>query len=327
MKQTGPEMIARLVSQDVQRVKNQAAIVFEIEEGKIRFSRNENPLLDIIAVIGPGWYSETKFNEAILLEIGIGKSRPYHLARRPGNLRKNGESSYLPPRRKWFSLSQEQYCQIAPIIFKTLKELSLEQIQGRECNSSNPFYAPTSRLYWSRHQKSLFENENKIPCRPHTRFAVSLQDQFLISDVYCAEINLNRPLRNQLAGLANFIDLYLAPYKNGFKRSFLTLKRVKNVQKRINHAWFCRPSHLRLHLLNFLSKKDKNPLWPYLTSHLIPWDGQPTAEIRLIERVLDNPQSRLGDIQLKVTTGLDGANDYRLDPIKRDHIVFAVYPT
>lgn len=43
---------------------------------------------------------------------------------------------------------------------------------------------------------------------------------------------------------------------------------------------------------------------------LIGWDLEKTKERQLVEAILPNPQSRIGDMQTRMITGLDQKKDY-----------------
>lgn len=153
-----PENIPILIARDVLNVKKYAAIVLEIEEGVMRFSRNENPRLNVIAVVGPGKFLDKEYKEAVLLEIGIGKSRPYHI---PAFKKEKGP--WISKRKKWFSLTEHQYRVIAPKIFSILGLLTNERVGNWKCGPNNPFCVPAHRFYWSRKHKTLFNRLSKKP--------------------------------------------------------------------------------------------------------------------------------------------------------------------
>lgn len=127
--------------------------------------------------------------------------------------------------------------------------------------------------------------------------------------------------------MAKFMDLYLDSYKNGFRRSFLKLKKVQNFKKILENSWIGSRAHLRHQLLESLPKKEKNPLFSHLAHFLIPEGNDYPPEFLLARQTLSCPESRLENIQLQVTTGLDGKNKYQNNAQVRDHIVFEVFPT
>lgn len=322
-----PEMIPELVQRDVDLVEREAKIVIDITSLSIR--QNPRPGLGIIAVVGPGKFLGMDFKKALLCEIGLGKSRPYHEAKRPG-----GEK-FIQKRRRWFSLTEEQYLIIAPEIFKLLQGLADNRIDNWKCgpNSDNPFRIRVPRSFWSRHEKTLFQTLSWKPLPRGARFAVSLSDEFdefLLKDIFWAELNLNSGLQGHLKGLARFIDLYLSVYKdkigkNGFSRRFPKLKRVQQIREMIYSSSLSGSPYLLIEMLNYLPQKESNCLWPYITTHLIPFGGEETKERKLSTQAITGPESRLKGIQLRIKTGLDGRNLYQKTPKERDHVVFEIF--
>ncbi len=320
-----PEEIPVLVARDVEMVKREAKIVINISS--LNIQENSRPGLGIIAVIGPGEFQGRHFEETVLCEIGLGQSRPYHEARKPE------EKTFIQYRRKWFSLSEEQYLIIAPQIFRLLQELTDKRVNNWKCGpkSENPFRIRVPRNFWYRHGKTLFQNSSWKPALRGARFAVSLADKWLFNDIFWAELNINFCLKRHLIGFARFIDLYLSVYKknlrkNDLSRRFLKLKKVQEINTIIHSSSLSKSPYLLIELLGHLPGRENNRLWPYISSQLIPWDGRETRERIIASRVLPDPELRLGKIQLRIETGLDGRNKYQRMPKKRDHIVFEVYP-
>ena len=321
-----PHRIPELVHSDVEHVLKEARIVLTIRGNAIIQTRNPAGGLGIIAVLGPGDFNGQHFNQALLCEIGLVKSRPYHRANRPAT--KNSQGQYLSKRRKWFSLNKSQYLLAAPIIFSLLRQLTNKAVSQRKANIDNPFYLPTSRHYFSRYHNTLFKSVSFQPQLQGSRFSICLEDEFFVRDIYWADLN-NPATKNRLKGMAKFIDLYLSSYKKGFRRRFLKLKKVKKVQmflyRRGQSIYW--PRHHEIEMLSHLPSGKRNPLWSHLTSDLIHWDGEKTRERCLAEAAPANPESRLGQIRLIVTTSLNGQNKYRIVPKFRDHIVFEVFPS
>jgi hypothetical protein len=123
------ENILLLAKKDVERIKQNARIVWQInEEGEVISSiKNDDGRIYSLAVIGPASLIKEEIKnslqragllekallekELLLLEIGLKRGKPY----RPGFNRENGKNILL--RRKWFFLSEKQYLKLAPNIF------------------------------------------------------------------------------------------------------------------------------------------------------------------------------------------------------------------
>jgi len=320
-----PAMVPILVQRDVDLAKKEAKVVINLSILDLAY--NPKPGLGVIAIIGPGEFFGRKYREALLCEIGLGQSRPYHNAKKPKAYCKVDESRWMEKRRKWFSLSEEEYLAIAPLIFKIFQELTDKKVATWKHGfySDDPFLLPTPRNYFSRRQKKLYQSISMMPQRKGIRFAVSKKDEFFVRDIYWAALN-SSDLKIHLNGLARFIDLYLSPYKKPLRRSFSKLKRVIRIKRTCLSLLSMRGAYLLSEILRCLPKRQRNPLWPHLTD-LLGDDGNPTKERRLADSVLPDPKSRVGYIELKITTGLFGKYGRQGDIFIRDHIVFEVLPS
>ena len=321
-----PAMIPILVQRDVDLVKKEAKIVINLST--LNLIRNPKPGINLIAIIGPGEFLGRKYREALLCEIGLGRSRSYHDAQRPKDSKLN-ESRWVEKRRKWFFLNKEEYLVVAPLIFEILQELTDKKVATWKHNfySDDPFLLPTPRNYFSRHQKKLHQSISMRPQRTGIRFAVSKKDEFLVRDIYWAALN-NLDLKIHLNGLAKFIDLYLSPYKKQrpLRRRFSKLKRVVRVKRTCLSLLSKRGAYLLPELLKCLPKGQRNPLWPHLV-YLLGYGGSATKERRLADSALPDSKNRVGNLEVKITTGLFGKYGKQGDILIRDHIVFEVLPS
>lgn len=123
-----PENVPRFVGQDVALVMREAQYVISIDtECVTGVVHNPNGGLLVIAVIGPGFLrgdvvcSQRVFRQALLLEVGIWRGRPY----RKAFVSKDRPS--ITYRRQWFSLTQEQWSYVAPILSNLLAERVQQQ--------------------------------------------------------------------------------------------------------------------------------------------------------------------------------------------------------
>ncbi|NOY35725.1 MAG: hypothetical protein GXP44_02305 [bacterium] len=199
-----PEIVRKYVSSDVALVKKSARVLVLIKyNGEIAVFNQEKWKLNVVAVVGPGTIngSEMFFQEAVLLEIGIGPTRPYHDSRVAGWLRK---------RRKWFFVSQEQYRLLRPIILKIIKDIATEKISDWK---NLTWTIPETKNHYSRKRKKFFQDSIRWRKYPTgTRFSVSKKDDLFLADIYAFDAENNPLVRKQLEGLAKFIDLCLGGY-------------------------------------------------------------------------------------------------------------------
>jgi len=326
------KLISEIVKRDVENVKKHARIIIYINS-PINISLKPKSRLNVLAVIGPGTYNGQIYKEAVKLEVGIGRGKPYHV---PSHVK----GAWIAARKKWFALDEGQYCLVAPTIFAILNKLSREQIEKRKCNFSNPFWFKVYRPKFLLRKKGIDWREKSVPCLPETRFAVSKKDELLIRDIYQAELNHNTALTNQILSIAKAVDKRLSPFRNKqYKKPFCDLQGFKDAKGYLtNSPLLKRNPHLlpeirellRYRLREYPKKIEKNPLWDEIVQHLIPWDGTTiTPERQLSCLALPNLTSRLNGSQIQVTTHLDGIskNEKRREwQRERDHIVFALFP-
>ncbi|MBI4094974.1 MAG: hypothetical protein HY435_02155 [Candidatus Liptonbacteria bacterium] len=289
-------MIPELVRRDVKRVRREAEIVLEVRENFIRETKNPDPGLQVIAVVGSGEAFGRQFDEALLSEIGQRKSRPYHEAYARS---KTPAASHIGGRRNWLSLSEEQYRAVAPVVFNRLQCIADERFAAWKCGPGNPFYVRTHRAYYSRKQRRIFASENHKPQPRGTRFSVSVSDEFFLRDVYYAERELNVGLGRHMRGLARYLDLLLHHYGKS-RKGFRNPKCVGAAKDRIETSSLSRTPYLLAEMMeHHLPHGRKNGLWREIAD-LIEWDGKKTRQMELAESALDRPEVRLGSIQLRV---------------------------
>lgn len=195
------------VEGDVKLVSERARVVFYIdEEGSvINLHKNENWSINVIAIIGPGEDNRRNFFEkAILFELGIGPTRPYH------DTRISGE--WLHKRRKWFFLSERQYLAIRLLILSLMKEISMEKLTKRK---NLTWTIKNQTIFMSRSRKRSSIRNGKKDSLTGVRFSVSKEDDYFLSEIYNLELFHNPVISSKLDGMARFIDLSLQGRKNG----------------------------------------------------------------------------------------------------------------
>ncbi len=239
-----PSDYPHLADRDVELVRAEAAHLFIQDGDGFSYLKHRNPGLGIIAVIGKpiaepllAELASCRFDSAVLLEIGIGKSRPYHDARRPKDCA-DGNSVWLPKRRKWFALAPEQYRAIAPEIFKLMQELTDRKIAARKCHPGNPFLISYLQRHYCQNTKRYSERTNTGNFPQGTRYCADLRDGSLLDDLYFATLFGNAQVARHMTGAANYICRCLNRYKkNGYGTTkFAGLKRVDYIRKTLDSA-------------------------------------------------------------------------------------------
>jgi len=313
------------VQRDVKFVENEAKIVLTISGNEIVYSSNPDGLLWIIAVIGPGHFEQRFFGKALLCEIGMWETRPYH----KGEIIRKGKRINLPRRLKLFELDKEQYLLVAPKIFSLLQEITDEKVSKRQRGPSDPFLIKAPNLFYFA-KNCAFANSTSMKPRPQTiRFSASKKDRYLTQDIFCSELRLNEQLHYQLSGMTAIVNKALARHKIWTSSHIEKLKVVKEIRAMLS-SYRTVPKYL----LPEMMKKDvpndykKIPHWSGIVSDIIKWDGERTEEGKLADGALPDVQARIGSAQIRITIGLDGINIFALRPPKRntqkDYIVFEI---
>jgi hypothetical protein len=231
------------------------------------------------------------------------------------------DQSHSHDRRKWFSLSAEQYHLVAPIIFKKIDFLTQEKVSSWKSGSpSKRFIVPCSWNWWFRRGGKTVTHDSffEIPCG--ISFSVSLQDKLLLYDICWAELNSNISIRRLVEGMAKNISLRLSYYHSSkhYKgvRNFDELKGAKEVKTMLKNSYLWKCPHLLVEVVTKIKKRKKCNFWQYVAD-LIKWDGNETEQRKMASMALPDRWSRLGSIQIHLTPNL---NTKRI----RDYVVFEV---
>ena len=304
--------------QDIRLIKKEAVFVIKINEnGNLEWChRNKEGRLSVIAIIGPTQQFNRSFNEAVLLEIGLKRGKPYHEAfianRKSGN-----EPLTLHKRRQWFSLSPEQWLKVRGPIFSLLQEITNERVNKWKCGPNNPYYIRTPKHRWTIRGKKMIKTESKKPYLSGIRFSIALKDQMFIKFVYWLEIYFNKNLQKHLKGMANFIDKRLAPYRwNGHKRKFSKLGGARDILKSFNSQKKL-PEYLMAKMIEKLPNGEKNRFYYDIIDLFCLTKDKIPVEDKLAKSALVSGNFNLSPApQVRVTTGLNR---------KKDHIVFELF--
>lgn len=305
--------LEKISQRDPACVRQDAQYLVQIRDDCIRVKRNSSGRLPIIAVTGMAVTpSGIVVQDAVKLEIGLGRSYPYQRVERqilPRNGRKRLEF-LIPARTKWASLSSEEYGQVAPILFDRIQSLAniiaeswKEGIDGAKYFFPLQTWIPPEKRHW----QTQF---GWIP--KGVRFKASLKDTLLVSDIFWAELNQNKHLKEYLNWRVIKFGRRLIQYKNGYRNSFLKLKKVQQVRYLMENLFIAKQMYLLVEIAEELHRQtgiSRDDLYD-----LIGWDREECWEHVVAKQALPNPKSRIKDIQIRV--------------IRRNarYIVFEVYP-
>jgi hypothetical protein len=299
MKWVNQAKIKQFVLADISNVEREARFILEIlPDGTVIEKQNEFWRLNVISIVGPARVSNMLFTKGVLCEIGIGKTRPYHESKKPKSTLGLNEPKNIPPRKKWFYLTVEQYLAVAPFIFQNLKKLTDSRVDSWKCNTRNPYYVSTTRRYWSQRRKKtyIWDTFQAFPCG--TRYAVSRKDEFLLQDIYAAYLNSHR-LSHRLANLSRFVSKRLVPYySKRYHRHFSRQQGFLEIKNTIEQSRLSK--YLIAELLgSYLPKRTKNVFYDELCE-LLEWNQEETSEQKMARNCLPGIEKRNHGIDLKV---------------------------
>ena len=318
------ETIIEKTKEDVRIVKNNAVIVMKIspDEKSPSVVENEKGRIKVIAVIGPAdlAWNEQKihFEETLLCEIGMIRTRPYRLTE--GKKSERPTNKGLHSRSKRFSLTENQYRFIAPTLFNLVIEKAQKKCSKR-LRKGWKIYADCSR--WSKSQKK-FESKKKLDWWPRgARFSISKKDELLLGDIYWASLQfpLLRKRINSVAGIMGLV-LNTARRKGIPFAKFQKSENGYELRSSINRI----PAYTRKILAEkYLKKNPDNFLRGDICEllNILPDDRTEEALIKEAEK-LDESESRVGDIQLMI----DPLNSYQRKTKKteKNYVVIEVFP-
>ncbi|MBI1960756.1 MAG: hypothetical protein HYS43_00550 [Candidatus Liptonbacteria bacterium] len=185
------------IRRDAARVVERARYVIIVDgNGTILDTRlNEQSRVDILAVIGPADIGNGVIADAVLLEIGLFRARPYcRLVRTP----ERGHE--FRPRRKVMGLNEQQLRAILPRIETLLTDYAIEK-QMRWKTSVWPILIQKTRI-GNRKRRTIRES-GYFYGRKGVRFSVSREDGMFMDAVVRSQSH------ESIAGAARFAGLCL----------------------------------------------------------------------------------------------------------------------
>jgi hypothetical protein len=310
-----PKEIPKIIAGDVDVVEESASIVVGISSGNsgIEIRENPNSRLNVIAIVGPAQGFGRNWDKVLLAEIGISRNRPYMPSE---GLDRGRGKAHLHRRRKWFSLSEDQYRMVAPIIFKLMNYRMANITSSWKFGShANGYLLPARNHWWSRSRKRTIVKNFMLSAPRGIRFNVSLRDEFFVRDIFWAELNQNQRIKKQIEGLARWISLRLAYYNgDNYKgvRPVTGLVGYQEVLERIGSFYFGRFPHLRAELAKRLREDHRMQFFFVHLADILDWRGKETEERRLASLAcsIPNPKERVDKIQILVTSDLSRGKNF-----------------
>jgi hypothetical protein len=317
--QKDPELIKKLADRDVRCVLHEAETFVVLEKNqKIRRFDNKRPRLGVLAVVGPGMTPRgIPLNEAVLLEVGYRKTRPYQPARKP--YRRVDEPHEIPPRKKWCALNEEQYQKVGPWLFEEL-QFRVDELTSEWKGTTYP--VPTRQTYWTNRGGKMTvdttwkKGGKRLVYWPRgLRFSASKHDELLLRDLYWAEMEGNSHIKQWLRGLARFLDKRLKPYRGKSRTYMAHWQGLKDVRHVLEASSL--PHYLKIEMLRYLPhQKNGQQNWFYdVLCDILEWNGTPTRERQLASLALPGVKRRIKDTQLRIKKAVNG------------HVVFEIFPT
>lgn len=295
-------MFREKVVRDAKFVENRAAAVLIIGENGIDIKYNLNAVLGIIGILGPGVARGYHFSRAVLEEIGLGPTKPFHKGKIPELLQKKGCPKAITYRHREFKLTINQYLAVAPMVFEMLQQFTDKRVAGWE---GGPYFKLPGRKYrYNRAQEVLQRFDGMFESIRGAHFSVSIESLFA-RDVFWAEQNLNLAVIK----LARLINMRLGHRLERWRgrKAFLDLKRTEEIKEIISKSLLSK--YLLIASLSHLPGGEANPFVPHLRQ-ILEWQGGMTAEGKFALCAPPNQKSRLKGMQLWVTAGLEREMDY-----------------
>lgn len=312
MKGFSQVQIRRVVARDVERVREHAAVVLTLydigsSEWKMSQAVKTDPRISVIAVVGPGYFEDQFYKEALLCEIGISRGRPY----RPICIRNGGGSELT--RRKWFSLTKEQYLCVAPAIFALIQQLVDKRVTTKWRPEDIKYggfpnvtwYSPKNRKVWHKPSKGYVDVTLTRGWLRGGCFSISPKDLFLVQDILHAEMFLDPGIQRRISKFAGFVRRSLKRF--WYKRARTRFSKLMGAKKigKFYREFITLPRHLQVEamLRHFRERHGKFPHHPYWDElcELIGWNGEIVPkEIESARNALLNPGKRLNGIKFRI---------------------------
>ncbi len=280
--------VPTLVARDVQAVERDAAFVIDITSGRPILHQNKGYVLQVIAVVGPGEFQGKQYAKALLAEVGLFRSRPY----RPTS----GKQQFRPRRRTWFSLSDEQYILVAPLLFMLMQALVNERVPQW---TTRTFTLTVTQDWYVRSHRAVYERTRRETYERGLYFSVHRKDSQLCADLFATELK-SPSTQKRLRGFSRSINMLIGHYARSTvaRKRFWKLQGAREVERRLEGSKL--PFYLIVAMF-YRSFGTRSRLW-YRLGDPIGWD--PTIhddpwELELARKALPGRDERIQGIQFR----------------------------
>jgi len=208
---TSSEKIKCRLDGDISLIKSHARFIIYVDDEGFplrMLEREEGYKLDVLAIIGSAEVEDMYFPEVILLEIGMGKTKPYHDAKVPKNLHKEGETTWIHKRQKMASLSQKQLSNLWPYLENILVGKAIKQMSGWK---SHTRVLPNSLVRISHGNRGIHIKDTFREVKSGVRFSVSFADMEMIKVVLSSHLIY---MKETMRKLSYSLNRFLQRYKN-----------------------------------------------------------------------------------------------------------------
>lgn len=289
-------------SRDVETVKKYARCCIYITSDGVRVEENQHYRIEILAVIGQYQDDRLNLDEAVLLEVGLSRGKPYQEATGLKDGNPNYPKNY-PCRHPYLSITAEQYQLVAPEIFNYLVEYSINKVSLWKNDWFDPWWIKIDVGTHKNRFSGLTKDHKWLAARPAIRFAVSVHDNFLVSDIYWAELYGKDNLQEDLKKILKFIGDNLGGYKmrdrKRFPSNWMKFPRFAAAISSLKRL----PKYVQF----FIWKKHFpiNQYFHYEIMEQIGFQGIDCWEEVCAQNVLDNPSNRIGDVSIRIVRKSD----------------------
>lgn len=307
MRGLSPDRIPELVAADVARVERHAAHVVYLNGG-VKVLDNPSPRINVIAVVGPGQAFGQNFEQAVLLEVGIFRARPWQ------------EVEGIPRRRSWCSLNPEQYLEVAPALFGVLQSMTNQRVRMWRRKAESPVYLTMRQAYFYRYLRA---KSRRFSMKKGCRFSVSRRDIPLLADLYWA--TLYGLESRKIIGFGRYAETLLVMSRGKKNRAEAIEDLTLEVQDRLNRghgegSW----PRCQLWAARKYGRKTRRygiRILEHFLRGQLDWQGEEMPEEVLASRVLHGVKKRVAKIHIRDISGT------RQTDAQKPYVVFEMLPS